>query len=210
MNLQIPLLSTLAPSMQRSVTITVGALVACLLIVFLGALPQQQELQKTLLESTALKTTLSLMRADIAATATVKTQIADANSRQDALVASGVIEPLLGSFAMRGKALLDPVAQETGFRIESVKELTLIPLQLPKPAPEQTYARQPIEFTGLGGYTQIVAFIARAEDAQPLATLSGLSIRCQQQTPETHKAIITFEWPIKGEKIKPVSPAPTK
>jgi len=206
MKIEMPLLSTLTPSNQRSLGFTAGSLVACLLIVFLAVRPTQKKIQRTRQESELLNQTLVLMRTDIATTEALKAQNAAVNAQRDALVLSGVIEPLLGSFAMRGKTLLDQVAQETGFRIDTVKELPMIPLQLPKPAPEQTYGRQPIEFTGQGSYTQITAFVTQSERAQPLATLSSLLILSQQQTPQIHKAIITFEWPVKGEKIKPAAP----
>ena len=206
MNFEMPLLSNLTPSTQRSVAMTAGALAACLLVVFLGVLPKQKKIQLLHQEADALHQTVTLMLADIATTEALKKQTSVTNAQLDALVASGVIEPLLGSLAMRGKTLLDPVAEETGFLIENVKELPVIPLQLPKPTPEQTYGRQPIEFTGQGSYPQIAAFITRVESNQPLATLSSLLVLCQQQTPETHKAIITFEWPVKGEKIKPAVP----
>ena len=206
MNFGMPLLSTLTPSTRRSAAPTAGALAVSLLIVFLAVLPKQREIRQIRQEAESLDQTLTLMRADVATTEALKGKVAAVHAQRDALLDSGVIEPLLGSFAMRGKALLDPVAQETGFLVDAVKELPLIPLQLPKPAPEQTYGRQPVEFTGQGSYAQITAFIAQSEAAQPLATLSSLLILCQQQTPEKHKAIITFEWPVKGEKIKPAAP----
>ncbi|MEI7902496.1 MAG: hypothetical protein WCK89_19780 [bacterium] len=206
MNFKLSLLSNLSPSNQRSIGLTAGALVTCLLVFFFAVRPKQKKILQGLQDVNTLNQTLSHILADIATTDSLKQQVADANVQRETLLTSGVIEPLLGSFAMRGKALLDPVAQATGFSIVNVKELTSIPLQLPKPAPEQTYGRQPVEFTGHGSYAQITAFITQTEAAQPLATLSSLLILCQQQTPETHKAIITFEWPIKGEKIKPSVP----
>jgi hypothetical protein len=204
MNFEMPMLSNLTPSTQRSLGMTGGALALCLLIVFLAVLPKKKQIQQLRQECDSLNATLSLMTKDIATTDALKAQTSATNACLNAIVAAGVIEPLLGSFAMRGKSLLDPIAQETGFTIENVKELPMIPLQLPKPPPEQTYGRQPVEFTGQGSYAQIVAFIAQSEAAQPLASLSSLLILCQQQSPEKHKAVITFEWPTKGEKVKPV------
>jgi hypothetical protein len=78
----------------------------------------------------------------------------------------------------------------------------LIPLQVPNPPPQQLYARQLVELTGYGAYTQIVAFVQAAEQTFPLAVVSGLRIEHQMPTPERHKATITFEWPVKGEKRK--------
>ena len=206
MTLNLPVLKQLAPSMMRAVCISVAALVVGLLILFLGTLPERKAIRSADDEIRMMNARLNQMHADIASGEKQKQATDAVLAERDALVASGVIEPLLGSFSMRGKNLLDPLAQQTGFRIESVRELQPIPLQLPKPAPEQLYCRQPVEFTGQGSYAQITAFITMAEAAHPLVALSGLLIQSQPQSPETHKAVITFEWPAKGEKFKPASP----
>jgi len=210
MSFNAPFLTQIAPSMKRAVAVTAVAIAAGCALFFLAVLPTRSRIRVIQAEIGSLNEAIAKMRSDIMTTEQQKTKTAAAAEKRDALIAAGVIDPLLGSFAMRGKALLDPLAQETGFAIESVRELPLIPLQVPRPAPEQLYARQPVEFTGHGSYDQITAFIAQTETSQPLATLSGLLILSQTQTPETHTALITFEWPIRGEKRlpakKPVTP----
>jgi Tfp pilus assembly protein PilO len=203
MKVDMQLMRKLTPSVQRSISITLGALTVCLLVFCLAILPTQKQIRLTLEKNDSLNETLNQMLQDVASVETLKKQSATSTSQLDALSAQGVIEPLLGSFAMRGKALLDPLALESGFSIDNVKECPQIPLQLPKPPPKQVYVRQPVEFSGQGSYTQIVSFIAKAEAAHPLLTLASLLILSQQQTPETHKASITFEWPAKGEKPAP-------
>ena len=203
MNFDAPLIRKLAPSMRRALIVTFVALVIAVVLITFAILPTRARLKKLASEIDVLNADLASVRADIAATDRQKDKTAALAAQRDAFLESGVIEPLLGSFAMRGKALLDPFAQETGFAIETVKELPLIPLQVPSPAPLQLYGRQPVEFSGRGSYTQITAFISYAERALPLATLSSLLILGQPQNPEIHKALITFEWPAKGEKRKP-------
>ncbi len=205
MNVALPSFSSLTPATKRSVAVTLGSVAASLLIVLLAVQPQRARLRKSASEIQDLQLTESMMRTDIANTAKVKAHVVATNALLDTLRADGVIEPLLGSFAMRGKSLLDPIALQVGFRLESVRELPSLPLQLPPQPPEQVHVRQPVEFTGQGSYEQIAAFIAETEKAQRLAVLSGLLILCQPQTPEIHKAIITFEWPAKGERIKPLA-----
>lgn len=203
MSIAIPSLRELPLATQRAAAITLGALTLGALIIFLAILPQRKKLEAVAAEIASMNQTQSLMRTEIGTTETLKSQCAKAKSELDKILASGVIEPLLGSFAMQGKALLDPIAQETGFVIENVKELPMIPLQMPKDPAEQSYGRQPVEFTGQGTYPQISAFIAKAETAQTMLILSSLTVLAQRQTPETHRAVIVFEWPAKGERIKP-------
>ena len=203
MNFDGSAIRKIAPSMRRALLITSGGLALAAALVFFAIFPTRTRLKTLGTEIDSMNASLASMRKDIADTNRQKAKTAALAVERDAFIASGVIEPLLGSFAMRGKSLLDPFAQESGFVIDTVKELPFIPLQVPSPAPIQLYGRQPVEISGHGSYTQITAFISCAERSLPLATLSSLLILGQPQTPEIHKAIITFEWPAKGEKRKP-------
>jgi hypothetical protein len=202
MSAGLPLLKSIPSSLRPALLLTAGLLVAGLALLLFGIMPARKRLHAVKAEVVRLGDTFTGMERDIAGTARQREKTAAVEAERDAFLASGVIEPLLGSFAMRGKSLLDPLAQEAGFTINNVKEDRFIPLQVPQPPPEQLYGRQLIEFTGTGAYTQIVAFVSSAEQAFPLATLSGLRIESQQPTPERHKATITFEWPVKGERRK--------
>lgn len=199
MSPDISALKAIAPPLRRSIFVTASALLVGLAIILFGILPVRKRLRIVKAEIAQLTIRAGNMGKDIAGTAKQRDRTQALETECHDLFDSGVIEPLLGSFAMRGKALLDPLAQETGFTINSVKEDHFIPLRLPKPAPNQLYGRQLVEFTGYGAYTQIVAFVSSAEKTLPLACLSGFRIESQQQTPESHKAVITFEWPVKGE-----------
>ncbi|MDD4017474.1 MAG: hypothetical protein PHV28_05965 [Kiritimatiellae bacterium] len=203
MNFDGSAIRKIAPSMRRALLITAGGLALAAALVFFVVCPTRTRLKTLGAEIGSMNATLASMRAAIADTNQQKAKTAALAAELDAFIASGVIEPLLGSFAMRGKSLLDPFAQESGFVIDTVKELPFIPLQVPSPAPIQLHGRQPVEFSGHGSYPQITAFISCAERSLPLATLSSLLILGQPQTPEVHKAIVTFEWPAKGEKRKP-------
>lgn len=207
MKLDMPIFKRFAPSMMRAIIISAVALAFAALIAFFGIWPKRVAIRAAGEELHTLNVRLSQMRGDIDHSEAQNKATSKAIEKRDAFVALGVLEPLLGSMAMRGKMLLDPIAQQAGFRIDSVRELPPILLQLPKPSPEQLYCRQFIEFTGQGSYTQITAFVAQVEAANPLATLSGFLVLGQPQTPETHKAVVTFEWPAKGEKAKPTATA---
>jgi Tfp pilus assembly protein PilO len=92
-----------------------------------------------------------------------------------------------------------PLAMKAGFKLENVKELPSVLLRLPSPVPNQIYARQPVEFIGRGSFDQIMQFVQETETTHPLTILSGLVIITQPQSSESHKAVITFEWPAKHE-----------
>ncbi len=200
MKVELSTLSQLKTPTKLAICITAGCVAVCIIVLILLILPARTRLFALHTEVAGLEAKLANMKTDIACTDQQRVKTDDVTKQRNAILASGEIQPLLGSLAMRGKSLLDPLARQTGFQIESVRELPLLPLQVPVPAPNQLYGRQPVEFTGHGSYAQIVAFIAAAEERQPLATLSSLLVLAQPASPETHKAIVTFEWPASGEK----------
>ncbi|MDD4101497.1 MAG: hypothetical protein PHU80_02550 [Kiritimatiellae bacterium] len=204
MNIDLDFLKNSSTPYQHAIIISSAALLVALSLLFFGIMPARTRMSAVVKQIATEKNTLESMREDIQGTERQRAQTDTAREQHLAFLATGAIEPLLGSFAMRGKNLLDPLSQQTGFSIDSVKELPRLPIRLPAPPPEQLYARQPIEFSGHGSYNQIVAFVTAVESSLPLATLNNLRILSQPQTPERHKAIVTFEWPVKGEKLQPV------
>jgi len=195
---------------RLTVIISAAALIAALALVYFGILPTRARLAAAQQEIEQAKSRLATMQGDIAGTARQRQTTDSIRKAHQSLLDAGLITPLLGSYAMRGKQLLDPIAREAGFIIDGVKELPSQPIRLPAPQPEQLYARQPVEFTGRGAYTQIVAFVKLTETSLPLATLSSIKILGQPQTPEKHKALIAFEWPAVGEKRQPAAKAKDK
>jgi len=195
---------------RLTVIISAAALIAALALVYFGILPTRARLAAAQQEIEQAKSRLATMQGDIAGTARQRQTTDSIRKAHQSLLDAGLITPLLGSYAMRGKQLLDPLAHEAGFTVDSVKELPPQPIRLPEPPPEQLYARQPVEFTGRGAYTQIVAFVKLAEASLPLATLSSIKILAQPQTPEVHRALIAFEWLAVGEKRQPDTKAKKK
>ena len=110
----------------------------------------------------------------------------------------GLLKPMLESYAMRAKSLLDPLAEDVGLSVGDYAELPERRLPLPKPQSPQLYARKPIRLTCTGSYARIVSFIMRVEEKLPLVSLEAFSLKTQKD-PDNQAATIVLEWPIKGE-----------
>ncbi|MEI7946804.1 MAG: hypothetical protein WCJ02_08905 [bacterium] len=162
-------------------------------------------------EVNVLASTLATMKADIKKADQQVKKTAQLRDELDEWNKTGMLKPeqLSQSMRMGAKVLMTPVARRTGFQLENMKELPSILLRLPSVVPEQIYARQPIEFVGRGSFDQIIAFVQETEEKYPLTILSSLVILSQPQTPECHRAVITFEWSVKHEWL-PSGPAGQK
>jgi len=170
-------------------------------IFFLLILPLRERSVTIQKEIADLHTTLSLMKADIKVAEEEAKKTSDLKAKLDHLLATGMLkpDPISHSLRMGAKSLMMPLLEKAGFKLENLKELSPVLLQLPSPVPNQIYARQPIEFVGSGSFDQIMKFVQETEETYPLTILSSLVIVNQAQSPEIHKAIITFEWPTKHE-----------
>jgi len=143
---------------------------------------------------------LDKVRSIISTTNDKQQKIANLKKEYAELIAKGVLTPLLNSYAMRAKTLLQPLATQSGLVLEDVRELPPIPLQQPCPIKGAVHwCRQPIEFSASGSYTQLSTFISHVESELPLAILSSLEVSTQHNLPEIHKILISFEWPTRTE-----------
>ena len=174
----------------------IGA-VAVVLYMFLVE-PCQTSLQKARKELSGLKEQSARMARDLKGMGQTKGQL-DLVRSQRQYYLDGLLEPLLESYEMRAKSLLDPLAEDVGLVISKYDaELPVRRLPLPKPLAPQLYARKPIRLTCTASYATIASFLMRVEEKMPLVSLEAFSLKTQKD-PDKQSATIVFEWPIKGE-----------
>ena len=109
----------------------------------------------------------------------------------------GMLTPLLGSWAMRAKSILDPLAERVGLTGVDYQELPPRALPLTKPVAKQLYARRPVRMTCSGSYAALVSFILCVERDFPLVTLQSLRISARNEA-DRQVADLVFEWPADG------------
>jgi len=159
--------------------------------------PCQTSLAKAKKEHAALQAQQVQMVRDLKGADQVKGRL-DALQGERKAYLDGLLEPLLESYAMRAKSLLDPLAADVGLTVGDYAELPVRRLPLPQPMSPQLYARKPIRMTCTGSYATIVSFLLRVEEKIPLASLEAFSLKTQKD-PDNQTATFVFEWPIKGE-----------
>ena len=170
--------------------------------------PCQTSLAKAKKEHAALQAQQVQMVRDLKGADQVKGRL-DALQGERKAYLDGLLEPLLESYAMRAKSLLDPLAADVGLTVGDYAELPVRRLPLPQPMSPQLYARKPIRMTCTGSYATIVSFLLRVEEKIPLASLEAFSLKTQKD-PDNQTATFVFEWPIKGENTAAAAKGGTK
>ena len=177
--------------------------VAAILYLF-AVQPAQMSIGKAKRELEGLREQRRIMERDLKDSARVKEALAEIDARQKPYL-DALLTPLLESWAMRAKSLLDPIAADVGLNIVDYAEQPVRALPLPKQLPRQLFARRPIRVVCKGSYAEIASFILRVEKLLPHVTLQALQIKAQKD-PEAQSAEIVLEWPAKGELSMPAPP----
>ena len=199
-------MSDAASSSSKNPMFLSALILAVAAIIYLFAVqPAQMSIAKAKRELSGLVEQRRIMERDLKDSARVKGMLAEIDAKQKPYL-DALLTPLLESWAMRAKSLLDPIAADVGLTIVDYAEQPVRALPLPKQTPIQLFARHPIRVVCRGSYAEIASFILRVEKLLPYVALQALQIKAQKD-PEAQAAEIVLEWPAKGEQSVPTPPS---
>lgn len=191
-------------SSKNPVFLSALILAAAAILYLFAVQPAQMSIGKAKRELEGLREQRRIMERDLKDSARVKEALAEIDARQKPYL-DALLTPLLESWAMRAKSLLDPIAADVGLTVVDYAEQPVRALPLPKQLPRQLFARRPIRVVCKGSYAEIASFILRVEKLLPHVALQALQIKAQKD-PEAQSAEIVLEWPAKGELSMPAPP----
>ena len=194
------------PSSLKNPFFMSALILAAAAVLYLFAVqPAQMSIDKAKRELSGLKEQRRIMERDLKDSARVKGVLAEIDAAQKPYL-DALLTPLLESWAIRAKSLLDPIAADVGLSIVDYAEQPVRALPLPTPPPRQLYARRPIRVVCRGSYAEIASFVLRVEKLLPLVALQSLLIKAQKE-PDAQSAELVLEWPAKGELSVPAPPS---
>lgn len=190
-------LESSAPTTKRAMFFAAAVAGVAVVLYLFAVQPCQDSLVKARAELERLDSQNRVTERDLKDSPRVKSMIAEAEAARTPFL-DALLTPLLESWAMRAKSMLDPLATDVGLKIVDYAELPVRALPLPKPVPQQLYARRPISVSCRGSYAEIASFVLRVEKLLPLVSLEAITIKAQNGSPDVQTATIVFEWPVKG------------
>ena len=186
----------MAPNARRAfaVTLVLGAAAAGLYL--FAVQPAEESLGRVRREHAEEEARLQVVNANLRGAPANKERLAELSAalkpfRDEMLV------PHLGSYAMRAKSILEPIAFGAGLTDLDYAEMPPRALPVPRPMPAQLHLRRPIRVTARGSYMGAISFLLRVEKEHPLVTLQSMSISAASE-PEKQQVEMVFEWPAKG------------
>ena len=189
-------LQSMAPNAKRAFLTTVVLGVVAAAIYFFAVEPAVASLSRERTRLEELKESQRRMTADLNSAGTVQKTLEELETEMKPFSAAE-LTPLLGSYAMRAKSLLDPLISGAGLTDVEFSEEPTRKLPTPLPLPRQLHARAAVRITAKGSYQAIASFLLMLEKNLPLVSLQSLQIQSQQQ-PAKQSATMILEWPTKG------------
>jgi hypothetical protein len=186
----------MAPNARRSFIVTVVLACMATVIYLFCVQPCDSQLAQARRNLADLQERQSRMNGDLRSADTVKKDLDDLESALKPF-RDAMLVPLLESYSMRAKSILDPLAIGAGLEELQYSDEPFRALPLTKPMPRQLHTRAAVKLTATGSYQQAVSFLLRLEKELPLVSLQRLDITATT-TPGSQSLSFIFEWPAKG------------
>jgi len=186
----------MAPTARRSLVVT-AIFAAIAVVIYLFCLqPCESQLARARRTLAELQGRQSQTNGDLRSAGTVKKDLADLEAALEPYE-EAMLVPLLESYAMRAKTILDPIALGAGLEDVRYTDEPFRALPLPRPMPRQLHTRAAVKVMARGSYQQAVSFLLRMERELPLVSLQQFEV-ASQSTPEAQSVMFVLEWPAKG------------
>ena len=190
----------MAPNARRSFVVTAVLGAAAAGFYMFAVQPAEESLAKARRDNDELSSRLQMVNANLRGVPANKERLAKLDEELKPF-RDEMLEPHLGSYAMRAKSILEPLAVGAGLVGMDYADMTPRKLPVPRPTPLQLHVRQPVRFTAQGSYMAAISFLMRLEKEHPLVALQSMSISAAAD-PERQQIEMVLEWPAKGGKSK--------
>lgn len=169
-----------APRKSRARTAAVAAFTALTLaggaVGWFGAMSCRSSIRRQTEETEALRREIADMRAVIAGRDETA-RAAGETMREHAALKGALLEPLLDSYAMRAKTLLEAEADAaalSGVQFDDVVPHALMPPVTP--ASKSPYVLRGVRVTAFGSYQRLATFVCRVERLFPAVLVDSVTI----------------------------------
>ena len=186
----------MAPNAKRAFFTTVILGVVAVAIYMFAVEPASAALTRERTRLEELRDRQRRMSTDLSTAGTVQKTLEDLEAEMKPFT-DAELTPLLGSYAMRAKSLLDPITAGAGLVDVEYSEEDTRKLPVPMPMPKQLHARTAVRIGARGSYQAIVSFLLMLEKNFPLVSLQAMQIQ-SQNAPSKQSAVMILEWPTKG------------
>lgn len=195
------LLDNMAPNAKRAVMVAFALAIVAIALYFFAVEPAKASLVREQKKLSDLQDKIAKTEMDLRGVKSTKERI-DSIENELKEYEDVMLTPLLGSYAMRAKEMIEPLILGAGLTDPRYAEEPFRALPVTNPAPRQLHKRAAIRVTAKGSYQSAVSFLMRLEKELPLVTLQTMDF-VAAQSPTQQSIDFVLEWPAKGDLTRP-------
>lgn len=195
------LLDNMAPNAKRAVMVAFALAIVAVALYFFAVEPAKASLASEQKRLSDLQGKIARTETDLRGERATKERI-DGIENELKEFEDAMLTPLLGSYAMRAKDVIEPLILGAGLTDPRYSEEPFRALPVTNPAPRQLHKRAAIRVTAKGSYQAAVSFLMRLEKELPLVTLQTMDF-VAAQLPTEQSIDFVLEWPVKGDLTRP-------
>ena len=163
-------LQNMAPNVQRALFIALVFGAIAVVVYMFCVQPAQLSIVRERQELESLQSRQDVAHREIRGEKALKERLDGIQTTRQRYL-DGLLTPLLESYAMRAKSIVDPIAADSGVTVQDYQERPRRLLPLTKP--------QAIHLTCRGSYAAIISFMMRIEKLLPLVAVESFSLKAQ-------------------------------
>lgn len=195
------LLDNMAPNAKRAVMVTFAFVIVAVGLYFFAVEPAEASLAKEHKKLADLQSELAKTDTDLRGEKAMKARI-DSVENELKEYEDAMLTPLLGSYAMRAKNVIEPLILGAGLTDPRYSEASFRALPVTNPVPRQLHKRAAIRVSAKGSYQAAISFLMRLEKEMPLIALQTMDFTAAQ-SPTEQSIEFVLEWPVKGDLTRP-------
>ncbi len=189
-------------SRERAQALTLlglGALAVLYAVVQLGIMPvlRSNREARVLLQNLREKTRKA--RIELATQHETRMQHDQITAEIEALSEQFVLKPVLGSYDLGAREMIENAVKDTGFQVASLVETSFQEMPPKKTQTPYAFRGYGMQVRGTASYHDLILVLRRIETRNPFLTITELTISPQAEDPERHRVAFQVVWPVRAE-----------
>ena len=139
---------------------------------------------------------LTKAREEVAKAPTHAASYSNILEQVQAISENDILQPVLGTFLLGVREMIEDAAHSCGVKIEPVRELGILDTSGKKGKHDSAFRRYAAQVSGSASYEQLYALIGKLEEGNAYLCVSSIHLMARSDDPESHRFTFTIEWPI--------------
>lgn len=133
-----------------------------------------------------------------------RTEYEAVTSRVALVARDHVLQPILGTYLLRVREMLDSYAAGCSVKIESIREVGVLQVGEKRDGFPRVFKAYGALITGTGSYDGLCRLIQKIEESNPYVCIGNIQITSQTDDREMHRIAFSAEWPIWKDMEAPI------